>query len=127
MDLEHVEAVVEVLAKLPLLERGLEVAVGGGDDAHVGLQSAGTADALELALLEDAQELRLQERAHLGDLVEEERAAGGLLDATDLARDRAGERALLVAEQLRLEELLGQRGAVDRHQRLGPRAATPGE
>ena len=60
------------------------------------------------------------------DLVEEQRAARGLLDAADLGRDRAGERALLVAEQLGLEELLGQRRAVDRDERLSARAASPG-
>src|SRR5206468_3678967 len=90
-----------------------EIAVRRRDDAHVGPQGARAAEALELALLDDAQELRLHDRAHLGDLVEEERACGGLLEASDLRGDRAGEGALLVAEQLGFEKLLGERGAVD--------------
>ena len=44
----------------------------------------------------------------LADLVEEERAAVGLLEAALAARDGAGERALLVAEELALEERLAR-------------------
>ena len=94
-----------------------EIAVGGGDHADVGLQRARAAEALELALLQHAQELRLHGRAHLADLVEEQDAAGGQLDLPGLGLVRAGEGAALVAEQLRLEQLLGQRRAVERDER----------
>jgi hypothetical protein len=47
----------------------------------------------------------------------------GLLEATDALALRPGEGAPLVAEELALEQVLGQRGALQRHQRrLGPRA-----
>ena len=78
---------------------------------------ARAAEAHELALLEHAQQLGLDRRRHLADLVEEQHAAVGLLDASRLGGDRAGERAALVAEQLRLEQLVGQRRAVDRDER----------
>ena len=42
-----------------------------------------------------------------------------LLELADARRRRAGERALLVAEQLALEQFGGQRGAVHLHERLG--------
>ena len=59
----------------------------------------------------------------VADLVEEERAAMRQLEAARLARGGAGERALLVAEQLRLEQRLGNRRAVDRDERsVGARA-----
>ena len=79
------------------------------------------ADALELALLEHAQQLGLGLEGHLADLVEEERAAVGQLEAADASVDGAGERALLVAEQLALDESGGQGGAVDLDQRLAVR------
>jgi hypothetical protein len=69
---------------------------------------SGAAETLELALFEHAQQLRLTVERHLADLVEKQHAAIGLLDAPGLGRDRAGERAALVAEQLRLEQLIGQ-------------------
>jgi hypothetical protein len=65
----------------------------------------------------------LHGRAHVSDLVEEERAAVGELDAPWLLRRSARERALLVAEDLGLEEVVGERGAVDRDERAAfPRA-----
>ena len=60
---------------------------------------------------------------HVADLVEEERAAVRLLEAAAALRDRAGEGALLVAEQLALHELGGHRGAVHLHERLRRAAA----
>ena len=80
---------------------------------------ARAAEPLELALLQHAQELRLRGQAHLADLVEEQHAARRQLDLPGLGLLRAGERAALVAEQLRLEQLLGQRGAVQRDERPG--------
>ena len=52
------------------------------------------------------------------DLVEEDRAAARLLDEADAAAVGAGEGAALVAEQFADHELLRQRGAVDRHERV---------
>ena len=72
------------------------------------------AEALEAALLQHAQQLGLPHRRHVGDFVEEQRAAVGELDAPGLGAGGAGEGALLVAEHLRLEQRVGQRGAVER-------------
>src|SRR5690606_704226 len=74
-------------------------------------------DRHDLALLDRAQQLHLQSRRHLAHLVQEERAALGCDEQTLLVAHRAGEAALHVAEQLRLEQVLGQRAAVDRDER----------
>ncbi len=76
------------------------------------------AERLVLALLQDAQELDLHRGAELADLVEEERAAGGLGDAALALLDGAGEGALLVTEELGLDDGLGQRREV--HADEGP-------
>jgi hypothetical protein len=49
----------------------------------------------------------------LADLVEEDRALVGGLELADLVVDGAGEGALDVAEELRLDQGLGDRAAVD--------------
>ena len=72
---------------------------------------------------EHAQQLGLQRRVHLADLVEEERAAVGGLEAADARARGAGEGALLVAEELALEQVLGDRGAVDDDEGLVARGA----
>ena len=83
--------------------------------------SAARSDALELARLEHAQELDLHGGVDLADLVEEERAAARELEAALALGDRAREGALFVAEELALEQLPRERGAVDGDER--PRGA----
>ena len=94
-----------------------EVAVRRGDEADVDLDRLRTADPLELLLLQDAQQLRLKLERDLADLVEEQRAAVGHLEAADLLGDGAGEGAPLVPEELALEETGRNRGAVELHER----------
>ena len=55
-------------------------------------------------LLQHAQQLRLQLERDVADLVEKQRAAVRQLEAADPLRDRAGERAALVAEELALQQ-----------------------
>ena len=97
--------------------RCLQVAVRRGNQPEVHAHRPRAADAFELPLLQRAQELGLQRQRQLPDLVEEERAAFGELHPALLQPDGAGEGALLVTEQLRLEERFGERRAVDRDER----------
>jgi hypothetical protein len=76
-----------------------------GEDPHVGLDRIVSAHAQEVARLEHAQELHLQLGIHLGDLVEQQRPARGALEIADVALVGAGEAALLVPEQLALDQL----------------------
>ena len=73
-------------------------------------------------VLEHAQQLRLQVRGQLADLVEEQRAAVGARERAGASRDRAGERAAHVAEQLALEQLARERAAVERRRTAARRA-----
>jgi hypothetical protein len=64
-------------------------------------------------LFEHAQQLYLHVGRHVADLVEEERAAMGVLEAAALLVDGAGERALFMAEQLGFEQIARDRAAID--------------
>ena len=124
---EHREPVKEIRAKPAALHLAREVAVGRGDHAHVDAVHAIAADALDLALLQRAQQLRLQLQRQLADLVEEQRAAVGDLELAGPIALRAGERARHVPEQLALGDADRQRGAVDVDERLvGARARRRG-
>ena len=107
-----VEAVQQIGAESTGIDLGPQVPIGRRDDPHVDVHRLVAADALELALLQHAQELGLHRGRHLTDLVEEERATVRELEAPDASRARASERAGLVAEQLALEQALRKRGAV---------------
>ena len=113
MDVDDVEAVVEVLAEAALGYLLLEVAIGGGHDADVGLDGLLAAHALELAVLEDAEDLDLHVLVDFAYLVQEEGALVRELEAATRASLGPGEGSLLVAEELALEEALREGRAVD--------------
>ena len=109
---DDVEAEVEVLAERPPADLVLELLVGGRDHPHVHGHRGGAAHRLDLLLLEGAQDLGLGLQGHVPHLVEEQGAPVGQLELA-LARGQGpGERALGVAEELALDEVLGDGGAV---------------
>ena len=119
-DRHHRQAVKEVLAELAGGDLGLEVARGRGDDAHVDRDLGGAADALEGLVDQHAQDLVLRLARHVGDLVDEQRAAMRLLERADLAS--SGAVRLFDAEQLDLHALRRDRRRVDDDER--PAGAT---
>src|SRR5579885_1047100 len=122
-DRKHGEPVVEVAAKAPGGDLGLERPVGGGDDARAYAVRAVGADGLHLAVLDHAQELRLHARRRLADLVEEHRSLVRFGKEPAPIALGPGERAAHVAEELALEQRLRERGAVLHDE--GPAAPRP--
>jgi hypothetical protein len=90
-----------------------EVSVGRGDDPHVGPDRRDRAQWLVGPLLQHAKEAHLHGRRDVPDLVEKEGAALGRGKAPWLVSLGVGEGAFLVAEELRLQERIGQRRAVE--------------
>ena len=90
------------------------------DDADVRPRGERGPERLVGALLEEPQELDLNRQGQVADLIEKQGPAVGLGNAAGLVALGVGERATHVAEQLRLHQRLGHRGAVDRHE--GPLA-----
>ena len=117
-DREHVEPVEQILPERAATDRRLEILVGGRDHPDVDFQWLGAAKPLEFPLLEDPQQLHLGAEVDVADLVEQQRSAVGQLEAALLALLGAGERALFVAEELRLDQRFGQRSATDLDERL---------
>ena len=114
-DADDVQAEEQILPEVPGGNRIFEVSIGRGDDAHVDLNVSLAAEPGELAVLQDVEQLGLQRRRHLADLVEEDRAVVRELELARLGLQRAAERAALEPEHLRLEQVTRQRGAVDLH------------
>ena len=118
-DGEDVQAEVEIAAEPAGLHFGAQIAVGRGDHPRLHGHRARRAQALELALLQNAQQLGLRLHGQLANLVQEERPFVRHLEASGLRRPRIGERAALVAEQLALEQCRGNGGAADAHELPG--------
>ena len=117
-DADDVQPVVEVFAECAVRHHLREVAVRRGDEAEVDLLLDGAAEAADGLRLDRAQEGDLRGHVDLADLVQEERPAVRLLDAAALAvLEPAREGARLVAEELGLQEVAGERGALDGDER----------
>ncbi len=117
-DRKDVEAVEQVLAEPAALDQFDQVLVGRRDQADVDLDRTAGADRVDLAVLQRAQQLHLRVQRQLADLVEEQRAAVRLDELAGVLFGRAGEGALLVAEQDRFDQVLRQRAAIDGDERL---------
>ena len=97
-----------------------QVLVGRGDQADICAQGLAAAEALELPVLDDAQDLLLHEGGGGREFVEEERAAVGALEAALVRPGGPGEGARLVAEEFALEERVGDGRAVHLEERGVP-------
>src|SRR5262249_34371816 len=79
-------------------------------------------EALEFALLQDTQQFDLQGQVQVTNLIEKQRATIGQLEAPLLQGLGPGKGALLMAEQLRLNERFGEGRTADLDERsFGPR------
>src|SRR5262252_2347343 len=99
--------------------------MGRGHDAHVDVLQGVAPDGPHLPRLEHTKELRLKRARELADLVEEERAAVCLFDEPLALSNRVAERAADVPEELALNQVLGDRAAVDRDERTGRATRRP--
>src|SRR5438270_8113570 len=115
---QHIQSIEEIFAEVARLHLRFEILVRRGDHAHIHFDGLLAADALKRLLLQNAQHFRLRLETHVADLVEEERAAVGELELSFPLVDRAGEGALAMTEQFRLDQLFGNRRAVDVDERL---------
>ena len=79
------QAVIEILAEFAGGDLRLDVARGRRNDAHVHRDLGAAADALKGLVDQHAQDLVLRLPRHVGDFVDEQRAAMGLLERADLA------------------------------------------
>jgi len=111
----HVQTVVEIFAEFLLVDAFEQVAVrrGNNPDVDVAFAAIGT-DALDFTGLHEAEQHRLHAQRHLAKFVEEQRAAMRHHIQARFVAVRAGEASADVAKQLRLEQGVGQSGAVDR-------------
>lgn len=120
VDADHVEPVEKVRAEQSPLHLLLQIAVGGHQQPEVQLDLPGAGQALDGLFLNELQKLGLDMGRQLADLIEKQCAVVGKLDLADLAAGGcAGESALFIAEQLRLDEIFVQHRAVDLNE--GPR------
>ena len=96
-----------------------QVTVRRGDDASVYLDAALGAHSADFSFLQSSEQLRLDRRSNLADLVQENRAAAGDFEEARLVSNGAGKCASHMAEQFRFEQRFRERRAIDAHEWRG--------
>ena len=92
-----------------------KILIRGRDDPHIDLDQFRPPDPGKLLFLKRSQDLGLSAQTHVADLIQEQRAAVGLLELSPFHGRRAAEGAAFVSEQLALDQGLRNRGTVHRH------------
>ena len=115
---ENRQTVVQILPEAALTDRFRQVPVGGRN--HPDIQGDGLASAhpFHFPFLKNPEQLGLQSQFHFRNLIQQESPAVGLLELARRGRHRAGKGAFFVTKQNGLQHVLGNGGAVDRHERL---------
>src|SRR6185436_16391883 len=112
----YVQPVVKVLTKLPCRDQPFHRGVGSRDHADIHLARTVLPQPSHLALLEYAQESRLESERRVGDFIQENRPPVRRLNQPDSILVRAGKRSAPRAEQFCFKQWLWQGPAVDRHE-----------
>src|ERR1700693_2042185 len=116
------EPEIEVLAERAPADLLGQVLVGGGENAGIRGGRPASADPRETPLLQGSKYFGLRLRRHVADFVQEKGPSVRFLEFAPPVLGRARERPAHVAEELRLDQLLRDRRAIDLDQRkIGPR------
>src|SRR6516162_1067834 len=76
-----------------------------------------TSQTLELLLLQNPQQFRLQTQRHISDFVQEQSSSIGHFEAANLLRHSPSESTLLVSEEFAFQQVKRNGGAIQLHKR----------
>ena len=107
----------QILAKTTVLDPLLQVLVGCGNHAHIGLDGAVSADAVEMAIAEHTQQAGLQLKRHVANLVQKQRTAICLLKSAPAHGLGPGKGTTLMAKEFAFQQVLRDGRGVDSHER----------
>ena len=123
VDIENVQAIVEVISQFAARYRFFGDLIGGGEDANIDGSLDFASQPPQFAVFEDAQQFGLRSDGHFANFVEEKRAALGEFEASRPALKRARKRSFFVSKDFAFDQGFRNRRAIDGNKRLGtPRA-----
>src|SRR6266404_2746157 len=113
----NVQAIIERFLELARFHHCLQVFAGCSNESRIYVNRFLAAEPAELIRLQKPEELTLKRVGKLAHLVQQDRAAVPLFDASDVSMGRASERSFLMPEQFRFEKGLGNSRTIDRDKR----------
>ena len=99
MHLNHIQAVIQILAKRSLSHHFGKISVRGADDANVDVQDVVASKPLDSAFLQNAQQLGLQSETEISNFVQKQCRLIRGLDAAAPHGESPRERTFFVSEQ----------------------------
>ena len=121
VDPHNIDSVVEVFAEGSVENHLIQVKRRGRNDSNVNAHFHVTADAAQLPLLKNSQQLGLEQQRQVADFVQEKCSAACRFQKASSLTVGSGERSLLVAEQLTFQQVFRDRSAIDRDERPSAR------
>src|SRR5210317_969853 len=118
VNLDNLEAIIQILAKLTIGYFIWQDLVRGSDNAHINLDRGGIANTLKFHGFESPQQTQLHARRDVAYFIEKKSAAVRALKAADLVPERPGKSSLYMSKEFTFQEILGKRCAVDLDQGL---------
>ena len=113
VNLDNLEAIIQILAKLTIGYFVWQDLVRGSDNAHINLNRGGIANTLKFHGFENPQQTQLHARRDIAYLIEKKSAAVSALKTTNLVTERPGKSSLYMPKEFTFQEILGKRCAVD--------------
>src|ERR1035441_1098515 len=110
---DDIEPEIQVFPEGALRDAALEVAVGRGQQPHIGETRDVFAQPLVFALLQQAEQFGLDLDWKIANFVKKQRPTLGGGDLAPMILHRPRERAPDMAEQLALQQFLGKTGTTD--------------
>ena len=120
LDRDHVQPVIEILPEASGSDFVFQPLIGRREHPHIHRHRAGRPDPGHHAFLEDPEDLGLGREGHVADLVEEQGSPVGQLELPGPIGKGPGEASFHMAEELALDQLRGNRGAVHFDEGLFP-------
>ena len=113
VNLDNLEAIIQILAKLTIGYFVWQDLVRGSDNAHINLNRGGIANALKLHGFESPQQTQLHAWRDVAYFIEEKGAAVSALKTANLVTERPGKGASHMSKEFTFQEIFGKRCAVD--------------
>src|SRR5215472_10226375 len=110
----RLQPVIKVLAQLTIAHCVLWIAIGRRHQAHLDGNLLSRTYRSHCTFLNSAQQLALRGRTHFGDFIEKQGAAFGRAEEPQILHVGSAESPAFVTEQLALDQILGDGGAVER-------------
>jgi hypothetical protein len=112
LDRKYIQTKIEITTKFAISHHLGQVTVGCSDKPNIHLVSPTATQAFEFLFLQYAKQFGLKLRRNIADLIQEERAFIGQLEAAKLLRDSSSECSLFVAKKLAFQKIEWNGGAV---------------